>query len=238
MFPKCSIQWRGTVHCCHNNSGVLPLMPLCLDFHQQVNNAVVLHCITNLLVFIESIQASWVICFYHMAFIIGLRSKYLKLDQIYSPVFILACFINIIVWGIWTLIPQSIYFDIQMRFHGPYRRVSLAEGRHFSFAMVVFQSLSSWTLTFRGNVSTWPGPLLESRLFIRKWPTHRLPPKMISALWSFCTGTPRRVPRLDILAFWQTTVTHYIWYFVLQVMWFILERKETLPQIRRKVKFT
>lgn len=52
---------------------------------------------------------------------------------------------------------------------------------------------------------------------------------MISASWSFCRGTPRRVLRLDTLAFWQTTVTHYIWYFVLQVMWFILERKESAP---------
>lgn len=78
------------------------------------------------------------------------------------------------------------------------------------------------------------GPLLESCLFIRKWPTHHLPQKMISALWSFCRGAPRRVLRLDILAFWQTAVTHYIWYFVLQVMWFILERKESAPPNKTK----
>lgn len=57
---------------------------------------------------------------------------------------------------------------------------------------------------------------------------------MISALWSFCRGTPRWVLRLDIPAFWQTALTHYIWYFVLQVMWFILERKESAPPNKTK----
>ncbi len=124
-----------------------------------------------------------------------------------------------------------------MRFHEPHRHVRcvllLAEVGHFSLAWVVFSVFCHHELLLLGyyfNI----GLLPESCLFIRKWPTHHLPQKMISALWSFCSGAPRRVLRLDKLAFWQTAVTHYIWYFVLQVMWFILERRESAPPNKTK----
>lgn len=96
MFPKIQYFMQRYI----TAITIAAFYPWCLCawiFVRRANNTVVLHCITNLLVFIRSIQASWVICFYHLAFIIGFSSKYLKLDQIFSPVFILARFINIIV---------------------------------------------------------------------------------------------------------------------------------------------
>lgn len=127
-------------------------------FISKVNDAVVLHCVTNLLVFIQSIQASWVICFYHLAFIIGFWSKYLKLDQIYSPVFILACFINIIVR--YLDINPTIYlfwYSDEISWAIQACQMCFAFGRRWTFqphhgCFSVFVIMNSY---FWGNISIW-----------------------------------------------------------------------------------
>ncbi len=135
--------------------------PWCLCvwiFIHRANNAVVLHCVTNLLVFIRSIQASWVICFYHLAFIIEFSSKYLKLDQIFSPVFILACFINIIIryLDINSTIFLFWYSDEILRTTQACQ-MCFAFGRSWTFqsrlgCFSVFVIMNSY---FWGNISTW-----------------------------------------------------------------------------------
>lgn len=217
------------------------MMPLYLDFRLQSKQRrcfTLRHQICLYLYGQYKHRASC--CLYHLAFIIGFSSKCLNLDQIFSPVFILACFINIIVR--YLDINPTIYlfwYSDEISRTTQACQMCFALGRSWIFqsrlgCFSVFVIMNSY---FWGTISTLVryqtlasssgnGPLT---IYLKKWsqPCGRFAVALHVGSWDWINW------RFD-RPLWHTI------FGILSCRWCDLfwSVKKVLLQIRRKVKFT